>query len=160
MGWLIRNGKTINFWHDNWLELGPLRGLLHNPLLPHEFNLKLGDVWDTHGNWDLGNLSFQFPPGISNHISASPSLQFQIWMIVCSGSLQIMVNSTRHQLIGWLASWRDQNSPLVAGTGYGKLIPYRGWCFLFGYLAMVDFLQRAYCLNTIISDDLCPICNT
>lgn len=73
MAWLICNGKTINFWHDNWLEIGPLRGLLHNPLLPHEFNLKLGDVWDTHGNWDLGNLSFQFPPGISNHISASPA---------------------------------------------------------------------------------------
>ena len=28
-GWLIRNGKIINFWHDNWLESGPLRALIH-----------------------------------------------------------------------------------------------------------------------------------
>ena len=52
-GWLIRNDKTINFWQDNWLESGPLCALIHGPLLPHEFNLKLCDLWDTQGNWDL-----------------------------------------------------------------------------------------------------------
>jgi hypothetical protein len=70
-GKLNRNGKTINFWHDNWLESGPLRALIHGPLRPHEFNMKLCDLWDTQGNWDLNHLSFHFPPDISLRISTT-----------------------------------------------------------------------------------------
>ena len=71
-GWLIRNGKTINFWLDNWLDSGPLRELISGPFLPHESNLKICDLWDSQGNWDLQHLSIQLPHNISSLISTAP----------------------------------------------------------------------------------------
>jgi hypothetical protein len=69
---LIRNGKTINFWLDNLLDSGPLRELISGPLLPQESNLKICDLWDSQGNWDLQHLSIQLPHNISSLISAAP----------------------------------------------------------------------------------------
>uniref|UniRef100_A0A2N9HWM1 Reverse transcriptase domain-containing protein n=1 Tax=Fagus sylvatica TaxID=28930 RepID=A0A2N9HWM1_FAGSY len=72
LGWLIRDGKTINFWHDHWLELGVLRNLISGPLLPNEALLKICDVWDSQGNWNLQSLSLQLPSEISKFILATP----------------------------------------------------------------------------------------
>ena len=71
-GWLIRDGKTINFWHDHWLELGVLRNLISGPLLPNEALLKICDVWDSQGTWNLQSLSLQLPSEISKFILATP----------------------------------------------------------------------------------------
>ena len=71
-GWLIRDGKTINFWHDHWLELGVLCNLISRPLLPNEALLKICDVWDSQGTWNLQSISLQLPSEISKFILATP----------------------------------------------------------------------------------------
>ncbi len=126
-GWIIRNGKTINFWHDNWLEPGPLWNLLHGPLLPHEFELKICAVWDAHGCWDLSKLSFPFPLDISNLISATsrplvPYLEDgNFWKPAPNGQFNsssayqvaFELNSTKFHRKGWKWIWKVNTIPRV-----------------------------------------------
>ena len=71
-GWLIKNGHSINFWHDNWLGLGTLREKISRPLNLHEESLKLCDLWDANNNWCLENISCSLPSSLLQIIQAIP----------------------------------------------------------------------------------------
>ena len=70
--WLIRNGYSINFWHDNWLSSGTLREKISGPLNLHEESFKLCDLWDANNNWCLENISYSFPSSLLQIIQAIP----------------------------------------------------------------------------------------
>lgn len=55
--WNIGNSNIINFWHDNWLNLGPIRQLIQSPLTLHELDLNVSSVF-TNGEWDSKSLIF------------------------------------------------------------------------------------------------------
>lgn len=49
--WTIGRDGNLNFWYDNWSNLGALRQVIQGPF-PNEFvNLKVKDVVSTNG-WD------------------------------------------------------------------------------------------------------------
>ena len=161
MGWIIRNKKIINFWHENWLAPGPLQNLLHRPLLSHKFELKICDVWDAHGCWDLSKLSFPFPPHISNLISATsrplvPILEDGIfWKPAPNGQFNsssaygvaFKLKSTKLHLKGWKWIWKVNTIPRVM---------FFIWLVCHGQLLIRTLLFK----RKIISDELCPLCKT
>lgn len=161
MGWLIRNGRIISFWHDNWLKLGPLRGLISGPLLPHEFNLKVGDMCDEYGCWNLGNLSFQLPPHISNQILASPCPLISnledcmFWKPTNNGQFNFALayrvacelESPNLTTGAWKWIWKINTIPTVASFI---------WLSCHGRLPTKSFLFKC----KIILNDFCPICNS
>ncbi|KAK7832492.1 putative ribonuclease h protein [Quercus suber] len=72
MRWLIRNGTSINFWHDNWTGRGPLQNHIQGPLNVGESALTVNEVWDSNRNWSLDKIPFVFPRNISDTIHATP----------------------------------------------------------------------------------------
>lgn len=44
VGWLIQDGNSINFWHDNWTSWGLLQNSTHGPLNREEGSLKVCDL--------------------------------------------------------------------------------------------------------------------
>ena len=55
--WLIRNGHTNKFWHDNWMGHGLLLILIQSPLHADDLHLEVKDTWDANSNWDFSTLS-------------------------------------------------------------------------------------------------------
>lgn len=70
--WLIRNGTSINFWHENWTGSEPLRNYIQGPLNACESALTVSEVWDHDKKWSLDKLSFVFPRSISYTIHTTP----------------------------------------------------------------------------------------
>ena len=70
--WIIRNGCKINFWSDHWLSLGLICGLIHGPLLPHEYEIKVARLITTTHQWDLTPFSMVLPSTITQFIYAQP----------------------------------------------------------------------------------------
>ncbi len=71
-GWVVRNGNNIDFWHDNWTGLGPLRPLLMGPLHSLTVSLKFKDLRDPNGQWNFDKLSFTLPPSFEEIIKGIP----------------------------------------------------------------------------------------
>ncbi|GLT63420.1 hypothetical protein SLA2020_359870 [Shorea laevis] len=44
ISWCVNNGKSVNFFHDDWLPTGPLSHILHGPLTLQEANSTVADV--------------------------------------------------------------------------------------------------------------------
>ena len=65
------NGYSIDFWDDDWLGIGSIRSLVHDPLRPSEVNLKVGDLIIENA-WNLENLSLELPDCIMQRIHALP----------------------------------------------------------------------------------------
>ena len=66
--WTIFNGRSVNFWNDFWLPLGPIRSLIEGPLSCQEAALIVWDVKEL----GVANLSLQLPNFIIQAISATP----------------------------------------------------------------------------------------
>ena len=67
--WIIHNGCNINFWTDHWLPPG---GLIHGPLLPHEYEFKVARMITNTHQWDFTPLSMILPSTITQFIYAQP----------------------------------------------------------------------------------------
>lgn len=65
--WNLGDGRSIDFWHDDWLSIGPLRDWVQGPLTPEEDSRKVNSVVDL-GNWDLSSLSIPLPSSLTNRI--------------------------------------------------------------------------------------------
>uniref|UniRef100_A0A2N9FQ21 Reverse transcriptase domain-containing protein n=1 Tax=Fagus sylvatica TaxID=28930 RepID=A0A2N9FQ21_FAGSY len=159
--WVIQNGKTINFWHDNWLDPGPLRQLISGPLLPHESEQKICELWDSHGEWDLRHLSFQLPDDITRLISATsrpitPILEDSFcWKPTSNGQFSSKSAyliaagspSTKQSPTGWKWLWKINTIPRVLSFL---------WLSCHERLPTKVFLFR----RNITPDNLCPLCKT
>lgn len=67
--WIPRHDSFLNFWSDRWLNLGPIRHLIHGPL-PHDMeNLKIKEVATPYG-WDWSIIPFELPNDIKAEIQA------------------------------------------------------------------------------------------
>jgi ribonuclease HI len=158
-GWLVRNGKTIDFWHDNWLQPGTLRSLIHGPLSAHEKNLKVCDLWDEQGNWNLTSLSFNLPMDISKTILASPKPlspseeDCRFWKPSNNGQfnsssayrIACNIDSVGLASSDWKWLWKINSIPRVV---------------FFLWLACHDRLPTKSMLlkRKIVPDDSCPLC--
>ena len=156
--WLIRNGASISFQHDDWTGHRPLRKFIHDPLHANETTLKVKDTWDAQGNWNLNTLSFLLPTHVQNIIHAtllpffSTSDDFPTWN--CSPNGQFNPNSTyliaanftpTSTLPSWSWLWKTHTIPRV-------------WTFL--WQACHDHLPTKYNLHNrhILNDNTCPFC--
>ena len=69
--WVPGHDSNLNFWHDCWSDLGPIRNIIQGPL-PHQVNdLKIKDMCSSSG-WNLPLIPFEFPSKIKNAIQAVP----------------------------------------------------------------------------------------
>ena len=55
--WKLGANSTLNFWHDKWLTLETVRGLIEGPLRRNEELLTVNDMRDG-GRWDFTRCSF------------------------------------------------------------------------------------------------------
>ena len=68
--WITQNGRSINFWTDHWPTPGPIRGLIHGPLLPYEYGYRVADMITNNHQWDFTSLSMVLPSHITQFIYA------------------------------------------------------------------------------------------
>ena len=59
--WVVQSRHSINFWLDHWLPIGPIRGLVHGPLLAHEYEFKVARFVVDNQRWDFTPLSMVLP---------------------------------------------------------------------------------------------------
>jgi len=57
--WTCGRDSNLNFWFDNWSNLGALRHIIQGPISSELVNLKVKDVVSTNG-WDWSITSFDF----------------------------------------------------------------------------------------------------
>ena len=60
--WVVHKGHSINFWTNHWLPLGPIGGLIHDSLLPQEYEFKVARMINDNHQWDFTPLSMVLPP--------------------------------------------------------------------------------------------------
>uniref|UniRef100_A0A2N9FE83 CCHC-type domain-containing protein n=1 Tax=Fagus sylvatica TaxID=28930 RepID=A0A2N9FE83_FAGSY len=70
--WVVRNGQGVSFWHDKWVGENPLRDVIQGPLPSNEDSIRVCDVVEGVGNWDLSRLSMIIPKPICDSIRAIP----------------------------------------------------------------------------------------
>ena len=70
--WILGQDTSLNFWYDCWLNLGPIRQLIHGPLPRDIVNLKIKDVAAPYG-WDWSVIPFELPNDIKAEIQAIPT---------------------------------------------------------------------------------------
>lgn len=63
--WCNGNGKSINFWHDNWLS-NPVSELLDLPMSVHPFVKATISYFISNGTWRISNSFFVSYPDIEN----------------------------------------------------------------------------------------------
>uniref|UniRef100_A0A7N2MQW9 Reverse transcriptase zinc-binding domain-containing protein n=1 Tax=Quercus lobata TaxID=97700 RepID=A0A7N2MQW9_QUELO len=66
--WVVRTGHHINFWTDHWLPPGPIRGLVHGPLLQNEYNYSVARLINENQQWDFTPLSMVLPSIITQYV--------------------------------------------------------------------------------------------
>lgn len=69
--WTIGKDSNLSFWHDRWLNVGPLRSIIQGPLNLEEERLKIRDVVSDRG-WDWAKISMVLPMPIKLDIQAIP----------------------------------------------------------------------------------------
>lgn len=70
--WNIGDGKTISFWLDDWLGIGPLRKYIAGPSKEGEDQLVLADVM-TEGIWDVSRISIYLADEFIDRILSIPT---------------------------------------------------------------------------------------
>ena len=71
--WLAGKDSRLSFWFDKWLDKGPLRSLIEEPLNKGEDQLLLRDIIGFNGcRWN--NILFCFPKPLTLEIKATPIL--------------------------------------------------------------------------------------
>ena len=71
MKWIPGHESNLDFWLDSWLDLGPLRSIIHGPIPLESTNLKVKDVFLPHG-WNWSAIPFDLPLDIKESIKAVP----------------------------------------------------------------------------------------
>lgn len=69
--WTCGRDSDLNFWFDNWSNLGALRHIIQGPISSELVNLKVKDVMSTNG-WDWSITSFDFPDSVKQELQAIP----------------------------------------------------------------------------------------
>ena len=75
MHWYIGDGQTIRIWQDPWLPNDTLRSYIERPLLPHEDDRRVRELW-LHHDWSLKSLNLPLPPQIHSLIQGIPVPRF------------------------------------------------------------------------------------
>ncbi|KAF7843689.1 reverse transcriptase [Senna tora] len=117
--WRIGNGKTINLWHDNWLDSGPLRNHLIGPLNKNEETTKLETLTQ---NWPPINIPFLHEHAsreiASIFISLAPNTEdILAWKFSKDGDFSIKSaynstfppNQTTNTNLSWI--WKTDSHP-------------------------------------------------
>ena len=116
------NGKNIDFWDDDWLEIGNFRSHVEGPLHLYEQEYKVCDVI-RRGVWNLDALSLTLPDHIVSRIlnldplthKAQSDLRAPIYLQPEGFSLALayqaqFTNNIRDALAG---IWKVNTSPKV-----------------------------------------------
>ncbi|GAV57820.1 hypothetical protein CFOL_v3_01356 [Cephalotus follicularis] len=102
--WIIGNGNSVNAWSDNWTTLGPLSNLIYEPTLESDLFLKVSDLVQENGRWDLEKCSFVLPDTICKVINAiltprfSPCIDKLVWgpttdaIFFCKSTYPLQIN--------------------------------------------------------------------
>ena len=69
--WTCGRDSNLNFWFDNWSNLGALRHIIQGPIASELVNLKVKDVVSTNG-WDWSITSFDFLDLVKQELQAIP----------------------------------------------------------------------------------------
>ena len=141
--WTIYNGRSMNFWSDFWLPLGPIRRLIEGPLSFQEDALTVWDVKEL----GVANLSLQLPNFIIQAISTTPfanNVELQdssIWAFSKNGDFSLSAayvmakGLTPLNLctspISWI--WKIKLSPRIIFS------PLAGWPQQYSYLWSLRF---------------------
>ena len=75
MRWYIGDRQTIWIWQDPWLPNSTLRSYIEGPLLPHEGDRRVRELW-SHHEWSLESLNPPLPPQIHILIQGIPVPRF------------------------------------------------------------------------------------
>ena len=70
--WVVQLGHSINFWLDHWLPIRSICGLVHGPLLAHEYDFKVARFVVDNQRWDFTPLSMVLLDMVIQHILAQP----------------------------------------------------------------------------------------
>lgn len=65
--WKVRDGKSIHFWHDNWLESGVIsdRGV---QVCGEEKDYTLADMWNSDGEWSFEHIQTVIPQDLKDEV--------------------------------------------------------------------------------------------
>lgn len=55
--WDVRNGRSVAFWQDNWIERKPLCNVLLNFVSEKELDKKIFQYWDSRTGWRSENFA-------------------------------------------------------------------------------------------------------
>lgn len=67
--WRVRNGRSINCWNDSWIPGGStLRDFTLRPLHGNEPHLRVCDLVDDEGHWDLARVADIIPSNLKDAI--------------------------------------------------------------------------------------------
>ena len=73
MRWYIGDGLTIWIWQNPWLPNGTLHSYLKGPLLSHEDDRRVSELWSDHA-WLFESLSLLFLPSSTTLFKVSGPL--------------------------------------------------------------------------------------
>ena len=69
--WLVTKNSTLNIWHNNWTNGGPLRKLIQGPISQEANRLEI-KYYMLDVGWDWEKLTFELPDEVKGLISAVP----------------------------------------------------------------------------------------
>lgn len=157
----LNSGASTLFWEDSWCFLGPLRHIIHGPLLPHEMSLKVVDVVVGPRVWDWDLISFDLPPNIRNSISATPinihanSPDSRVWSANLNGHFDI---SSAYSIAAQISSSCDS----INDRNFGWV--WKSKCHIRRKLFVWKVAHCALPLNAVLAkrglniNSLCPLC--
>ncbi|CAL1381148.1 unnamed protein product [Linum trigynum] len=99
--WNIHNGKSTNFWLDNWILQEPLIEAASQPIPEEERVQTVASYMDVNGRWDITHLSQWLSTDIIQKITAvmvdplSPDADQIFWKASANGRL---TTKTTYQL--------------------------------------------------------------
>ncbi|CAN1191383.1 Putative ribonuclease H protein At1g65750 [Linum perenne] len=60
LAWGVRDGRTVNFWRERWIDNGIILGDLVSPT-PGSENMVVADLCSPSGDWDIATLKRMLP---------------------------------------------------------------------------------------------------
>ena len=69
--WTCGRDSSLNFWSDNWSNLGALRQILYGPMSREIEKLRVKDVVST-SEWDWSITSFELLDFVKQELQAMP----------------------------------------------------------------------------------------
>ncbi|XVF04810.1 hypothetical protein REPUB_Repub05bG0117600 [Reevesia pubescens] len=117
--WRVGNGSDVKFWTDWWVGSKPLINSLQHTLAIGNDNMKVGEVIDVDGSWDLQKISALVPQENVEEIRAVPLNTGQgvqdrnSWGMTSNGSFSVSsayalisnssgLDSVSDEKLGWI----------------------------------------------------------